>query len=312
MWLISFGLFIAPLALVVSLALGGNQIPILLEQGLGIATWNSLFTTVLSALAAVIIGTVIAIALDRTDIYGSSLLRLFLLSPLLVPPFIGAIAWIQLFGPNQGLNKLFEFEIWNIYGADGVIALMTIHSFPTAYVIISSSLRSISPDFELAARVSGASVMTVLRTVTLPLLRPALLSAFTLTAIANLADFGIPAIIGSPAQFETLATMIYRFIDSGTVSNPLQVVSTIGVVLLFLGIGTVTMDYLTSLKNSSSTHDSESGTLCTAFGALAGHDYHVGVWARHFHWPNSWFGLPCIAASPWGSIYPRNHLAGEL
>ena len=109
------------------------------------------------------------------------------------------------------------------------------------------------PDFELAARVSGASVMAVLRTVTLPLLRPALLSAFTLTAIANLADFGIPAIIGSPARFETLATMIYRFIDSGTVSNPLQVVSTIGVVLLFLGIGAVIMDYLTSLKNSSST-----------------------------------------------------------
>ena len=255
-WFIAVGLFITPLVLVVSLALGGNQIPTLLEQGLGIATWNSLFTTALSALAAVIIGTVIAIAIDRTDIYGSSVLRLFLLSPLLVPPFIGAIAWTQLFGPNQGLNRLIGFELWNIYGADGVIALMTIHSFPTAYVIISSGLRSISPDFELAARVSGASVITVLRTVTLPLLRPALLSAFTLTAIANLADFGIPAIIGSPARFETLATMIYRFIDSGTVSNPLQVVSTIGVVLLFLGIGAVIMDYLTSLRNSPSTHDS--------------------------------------------------------
>ena len=62
-WLIAIGLFIAPLALVVSLALGGNQIPILLEQGLGIATWNSLFSTALSALAAVIIGTVIALSL---------------------------------------------------------------------------------------------------------------------------------------------------------------------------------------------------------------------------------------------------------
>ena len=79
-WFIAVGLFITPLVLVVSLALGGNQIPTLLEQGLSIATWNSLFTTALSALAAVIIGTVIAIAIDRTDIYGSSVLRLFLLS----------------------------------------------------------------------------------------------------------------------------------------------------------------------------------------------------------------------------------------
>ena len=129
-WFIAVGLFITPLVLVVSLALGGNQIPTLLEQGLSIATWNSLFTTALSALAAVIIGTVIAIAIDRTDIYGSSVLRLFLLSPLLVPPFIGAIAWTQLFGPNQGLNRLIGFELWNIYGADGVLSLIHI-SEPT-------------------------------------------------------------------------------------------------------------------------------------------------------------------------------------
>lgn len=254
-WLIVLGLFATPLAMVVSLALGGNQIPQLLEHGLGQAVRNSLLTTILSALGAVALGTVIALILERTDIYGTRALRLLLLAPLLIPPFIGAIAWLQLFGPNQGFNKVFGTEIWNLLGADGVTFLFIIHSYPTVYVIIASALRSIPSDLEQAARVSGASTAQVLRTVTLPLLAPALLSAFTLTAVANLADFGIPALVGSPARFETLATMIYRFMDSGTVDNPLQVVSTIGVLLLFLGIGAVLADYVVSMFAATKLQD---------------------------------------------------------
>lgn len=257
-WLIVIGLFATPLAMVVSLALGGNQIPQLLNQGLGQAVWNSLYTTLLSAIGAVVFGALIALILDRTDVYGSQVLRLFMLAPLLVPPFIGAIAWLQLFGPNQGLNRVFGTEIWNILGADGVTFLLIIHSYPTVYVIIASALRSIPSDLEQAARISGASTSKVLRTVTVPLLIPALLSAFTLTAVANLADFGIPALVGSPARFETLATMIYRFMDSGTVDNPLQVVSTIGVLLLFLGIGAVIADYVVSMFAASKLQDTGS------------------------------------------------------
>ncbi len=254
-WLIVLGLFVAPLSMVVSLALGDNQFPILLEQGLGTAVRHSLVTTLASAVGAVVLGTLIAIVLDRTDARGTGALRLFLLSPLLVPPFIGAIAWMHIFGPNQGINKIVGHDVWNIYGADGVTFLLMVHSYPTVYVIIASALRSIPSDLEEAARIAGASTWTILRTVTLPLLRPALLSAFTLTAVANLADFGIPAILGAPTGYETLATMIYRFMDSGTVDNPLQVVSTIGVVLLVLGIGAVIADYAVSLWAASAIQD---------------------------------------------------------
>lgn len=246
-WLIVIGLVIAPLSLVIGLALDANQIPVLLAQDLGTVVWNSVYTTFLSAVGAVLIGTLIALLLDRTDARGTGVLRLFLLSPLLIPPFVGAIAWLQLFGPNQGLNRFFGTEIWDIYGADGVTVLMTVHSYPIVYVIVAAALRSIPADLEQAARVAGASTFTVLRTITLPLLRPALLSAFTLTAVSNLADFGIPALLGSPARFETLATMIYRFMNSGTIANPLQVTSTIGALLLVLGVAAVLADHLVSL-----------------------------------------------------------------
>lgn len=250
-WLVVAGVFVIPLSLVVALALGGNQWPLLLDSGLGQAAWNSFFTTLLSAVGAVIVGTAMALVLDRTDAAGTRWLRLLLLSPLLVPPFIGAIAWMQLFGPAQGVNRLFGTAVWNIYGADGVTVLMLVHSYPMVYIIIAAALRGLPADLEQAARVSGAGPFTAFWTVTLPLLRPALLSAFTLTAVSNLADFGIPAILGSPQGFETLATMMYRFMDSGTVSNPLQVVSTLGVVLLLLGIGAVIAEHVVSLRTAT-------------------------------------------------------------
>lgn len=254
-WLVVLGLFVTPLALVVSLAFGGNQLPVLLEQGLGRAAWNSAYTTLLSSLGAVLVGTALALLLERLTMPGASVLRMLALSPLLVPPFISAIAWMQLFGPSQGINKLFGTEVWNIIGPDGVIFLLMLQSYPAVYVIVAGGLRSIPTDLEHAARVAGASTWTVLRTITLPLLRPALLSAFTLSAVGNLADFGIPSIVGTPAGFETLATMIYRFINSGTVDNPLQVVSTLGVVLLLLGIGAVIADHLVASRNATRLAD---------------------------------------------------------
>ena len=113
-WLIVAALFVAPLALVVSLALGGNQFPLLLQQGLGEAAANSVVTTLASSAFAVVLGGLVALLLERTDVYGKNALRILLLSPLLIPPFVGAISWLQLFGNNQGLNAVFGREIWNL------------------------------------------------------------------------------------------------------------------------------------------------------------------------------------------------------
>ncbi len=259
-WLIIAGLILTPLGLVVGLAFGGNQLPVLLDLDVGAAAWNSAWTTLVSAAGAVIAGTAVALLVDRTDVHGRGLLRLFLLSPLLIPPFVGAIAWLQLFSPRQGINALAGTEIWNIYGGDGVAFLLTVHTYPIVYVIVAAALRAIPSDLEQAARVAGATTWEVIRTITLPLLRPAMLSAFTLSAVSNLADFGIPSLIGSPAGFETLATMIYRVMDSSLVSNPLQTVSTIGIVLLLLGVAAVILDHLVSMRASASLQETGTAT----------------------------------------------------
>ncbi|MGX1695369.1 ABC transporter permease [Microbacterium keratanolyticum] len=248
LWIACAFFVFLPLGAILVLAVGGSQFGMLLEGDVVEAATNSLVSAVASALFAVLIGAGFAILFDRTDLPGRRPLRLLALTPLLMPPFVGAIAWLGVAGPTSPVNlwwrETFGAPLWSIYGADGVIFLLTVHSYPLAMIIVAAALRRVPSDLEQAARIAGASPARALFAVTLPLLRPALLSSFLLIAVGNLADFGIPSIIGLPERFVTLATLVYRYLQSGTVDDPLAVVAAIGVVLLVLAIGALLLNML--------------------------------------------------------------------
>lgn len=248
LWVACAFFVLLPLGAIVVLAFGGSQFRMLLEGDVVEAATNSLVSAVASALLAVVIGAGFAILFDRTDLPGRRPLRLLALTPLLMPPFVGAIAWLGVAGPTSPVNlwwrNTFGAPLWSIYGGDGVIFLLTVHSYPLAMLIVAAALRRVPSDLEQAARIAGASPSRAMFAVTVPLLRPALLSSFLLIAVGNLADFGIPSIIGLPERYVTLATLVYRYLQSGTVDDPLAVVAAIGVVLLILAVGAL---LLTSL-----------------------------------------------------------------
>jgi iron(III) transport system permease protein len=219
--------------------LAGVLRPEVLEAGI-----NTLFSSVLSAVLATAAGTVLAVLLDRTDLPGRNWLRAVILLPFLVPPFIGAMAWMALLAPGGIVNSLREAlfgvgQDWTVFGAHGVVLVLSVHSYPLAYLVIAVALRRVPPDLEDAARVSGASTVRVLRDVTLPLMRPGVAAAFLLTVVANMSDFGIPALLGLPERYTTLTTLAYRYLASGAVANPLPMVSAIGVVLLLAALAVV-------------------------------------------------------------------------
>jgi iron(III) transport system permease protein len=237
--------FVLPMAAVIMLALNPDDLKYLVGKDVLQAAVNSAVTAGVSGLLATVIGAGLAIMLDRTNVFGRRYMRLLFLSPFLVPPFIGAIAWTSLLGPSGSIT-LFVTHLFgasepafSLFGGGGITALLTVHSYPAAYIIISAALRRVPRSLEEASRISGASQMRTLRAVTLPLLRPALIATFTLTAVSNLSDFGIPAILGLPVQYYTLSTLIYRYLVSAIIANPLQVVSTIGIVLLIIAVGAV-------------------------------------------------------------------------
>ncbi|PRI12597.1 ABC transporter permease [Leucobacter massiliensis] len=248
LWGAVAALVLVPLGAIVSLAVSGSGWAELASPEVLAATGNSLVSAGVSGVLAVLVGTGLALLLERTDLPGRRALRLLALSPMLMPPFVGAIAWLSLLGPSSGLNTLwtgwFGAPLWNLYGGEGVVFLLTLHSYPVAMMIVTAALRRVPADLEQAARIAGSSAPRALWEVTTPLLRPAMLSAFALVAVSNLADFGIPSIIGLPERYTTLSTLVYRFLQSGTVEDPLAVVSAIGFVLLLIALLGVVLDLL--------------------------------------------------------------------
>lgn len=265
LWIACGAVIVVPLTAVVMLALSGGDFSVLLEEDVREAAVNSVVSATLSGLFAVAFGTALAILFDRTDLPGRNVLRLFALSPMLVPPFVGAIAWLGVLGPASPLNRWWASftgaPLWSLYGGDGVIFLLTVHSYPLAMLIMSAALRRIPSDLEQAARISGAGPARALTTVTLPLLRPALLSSFVLITVGNLADFGIPSIIGLPERFTTLSTLVYRYLQSATVDSPLTVVATIGSVLLTVAVLSLVLDAVISARGRRGVQFDVTGTI---------------------------------------------------
>ncbi len=236
-------IIVMPLVAIVTMSTRADFGELVSDPDLLQATVNSLASSAGSALAATALGAGFALVLERYVFPGANLARWFLLIPFLIPPFIGAMSWMALLGVNGPVNSAFralgvESEL-SIFGGWGVTFLLTVHSYPMAFVVISTALSRVPGNLEEAARLSGASPARVLSTVTLPLIRPGLIAAFILTFVSNLSDFGIPALVGLPARYTTLTTLVYRQLSSPTQTNPLPAVSGIALLLMVLAIGAI-------------------------------------------------------------------------
>jgi iron(III) transport system permease protein len=180
------------------------------------ALWNTVIMAFWTGLASVAIGAPLAWLTARTDMPWRGLIRGLVMASFVTPPFLGAFAWVMLAGPNAGaLNKIWrsvtgsESPLVNIFSMTGLVFVVAIYTFPYVYVMIANTLELIASDLEEAAAMLGAGRLTVARTVTLPLVAPAMLSGFVLAVLQALALFGSPAILALPAGFHTLTTQIW-------------------------------------------------------------------------------------------------------
>lgn len=172
------------------------------------ASLNTLFIGSLSATLATLIGTLVAYTLTLSDIPWKRLLRVLVVLPLVSPPFAVSHAFIMLFG-RRGLitYDLLGITGWNIYGPDGIVLVQLISDIPLVVLILMAVFASINRDLEDAGEDLGGRPLHVLRTVTFPLVTPAILSAWLLSFISSIADFGNPMLIGG--GYQVLATQAY-------------------------------------------------------------------------------------------------------
>jgi iron(III) transport system permease protein len=194
----------------------GHYAAVLQSAAMLRALWNTVVLAFWVGLASIAVGAPLAWLTARTDLPGQGLIRSLVLASFVTPPFLGAFAWVMLAGPNAGLlNVLWrdvtgaEGPLVDIFTMPGLIFVVTSYTFPYAYIMIANTLALIASDLEEAAAVLGAGRFAVARTVTLPLVAPALLSGFILAVLQALALFGSPAILALPAGFHTITTQIW-------------------------------------------------------------------------------------------------------
>jgi iron(III) transport system permease protein len=172
------------------------------------ATRNTLALGITTAVLATGIGTLIAYALTLTDIPFKRWLTILTILPLVSPPFAVSFAFILLFG-RRGLitYDLLKITTVDIYGPVGVVLVQLVSDAPLVILILSAVFASISRDLEEAAEDLGGRPFFILRTVTFPLVMPAILTAALLTFISSISDFGNPMLIGG--GFQVLATQAF-------------------------------------------------------------------------------------------------------
>jgi iron(III) transport system permease protein len=183
------------------------------------AAWHSVETSVASAAIALLLGTGVALALVLTDAPGKRWVALLFVASMLIAPQVTALAFLTMAGPSSALLNTFGLapppgSENPLLSREGIIAVLGLHHAPLVFVTVRAGLRTLPRDALEAARVSGAGAGRVLRTVVLPLLGPHLVAAGALAFVAAIGNFGIPALLGMPANYLTLPTLIYRRLTS--------------------------------------------------------------------------------------------------
>ena len=189
--------------------------------------WTALINTVvisgLTTLFGVILAFPLAFLVGRTDMYGKKFFRTLFVTTYMVPPYVGAMAWLRLLNPNAGVLNKFLMQIFNlpkapfnIYTVGGIVWVLTCFYYPYAFITISRAMEKMDPSLEEASKISGASPIKTLMTITIPMMTPSIIAAGLLVFVASASAFGIPSIIGAPGQIYTVTTRIIDFVHIGS------------------------------------------------------------------------------------------------
>jgi iron(III) transport system permease protein len=175
------------------------------------ATTNTLRMVVLSTISATVLGFVYAFVLSRSNVPGRGVLRLIAVLPLFSPPFTLGFSYLLMFGRFGLITHGLAGLETTVLGWPSLWVVQTLTNFPYAVLAIERALAATPARLEAAAETLGAGGFAVFRTVTLPLVRPAVAGAALIVAIYVLADFANPLIVGG--DFPLLATEAWYRID---------------------------------------------------------------------------------------------------
>ncbi len=182
---------------------------------------NSLWIGVLATLITTLVATPLAFALARLPVNGKTVLMALSVLPLVLPSFVGAYALLLLFGRagivTAGLHSL-GIPFGSIYGTPGIVLVYVLTLYPFVLLPTLAGFKAVDVSVEEASQNLGASRWRSVRTITLPIVMPAILSGALLVFIDTLENFGVPFVLAE--DMPILAVEAYKLFVGETDTNP--------------------------------------------------------------------------------------------
>ena len=182
---------------------------------------NSLVIGVCVSVCAILLGSILAWLMVRSDLPFKKFFSLAVIIPYMIPSWCKSQAWLSMFktarlGGAPGFMASLGLDVpeWLAYGPVAIIIVLTLHYYAYTYLLVSSALNSINSELEEMGEIQGAGKAMILRQITLPLVLPAILSAVILTFSKAIGTFGTINYLGSPVQYYTLSSQLYMNINS--------------------------------------------------------------------------------------------------
>ncbi|MEN8374584.1 MAG: iron ABC transporter permease [Gemmatimonadota bacterium] len=183
------------------------------------AAWNSVWISLGSVVLAGALGIPLAFLFGRRPFPGRTVLGALAALPVLLPPLVGVIAFLFLWGETGFLTRSIQFVLgleeapWRLSGAWAILLVHAYTMYVYFFLFTSAGLARLDSAYAEAGAALGASRWTVLRRVTLPLLAPSIGGAALLVFMTSMASFSAPYVFGG--GFRVLTTQIFSSKLSG-------------------------------------------------------------------------------------------------
>jgi iron(III) transport system permease protein len=198
--------------------------------------WNTVLMSALSCVFAIIYGGIFAYIVTRTNMPLKKYLSSIFIFPYLMPQWTLAVVWQNLFssrlvtGTSDGLLAAafgVRMPLWWCHGLFPCVVVLGLHYASFAYILISGIFRNMDANLEEAATIMGTPRMKTFFRVTLPMVKPAVLSTILLVFSSSMGSYPVP-------HYLQLTTLCTKYVQLG--DRRIGEASILAVIMIFFGV----------------------------------------------------------------------------
>ena len=230
---------------------------------------NSLRTSALACVFAILFGGVVAYLITRTNLKFKKLISTVFIFPYIMPQWTLALFWKNLFmstsctggyaGELQALTGIVTPQ-WLVLGGLPIALVLGLHYAPFAYILIGGVLRNMDANLEEAATILNTPKWKIFTHITLPILKPAILSTILLVFSSAMSAYPVAVTLGKPINFTVLSTQLQIWLQGN--GTQLGIGHVTSLVLIVIGILILTMNQIsTGSRKQYTTVSGKSGQI---------------------------------------------------